>query len=147
MYLKFHREINAHSHKRERVEWLEAGDVQRRVKKLVDSLELAWIDFSSLTVFRSRNSKARAYARIWGLSKVWQLALKQKPAYIIEVISERFDSLPEQKQNEVLLHELAHIPKNFSGALIPHFRHGNRKFKDLVQGLVTQYEHYHSSRK
>ena len=33
----------------------------------------------------------------------------EKPAYIIEVISEKFNKLPKRKQDDVLLHELAHI--------------------------------------
>jgi predicted metallopeptidase len=89
---------------------------------------------------RSNLSSSRAYARIWGLSKVWQMALSQKPAYIIEVLSQHFDKLTDKDKDKVLLHELAHIPKNFSGSLLAHIRHrGKRNFHDRVEELFSQY--------
>ena len=39
---------------------------------------------------------------------------------MIEVISERFDNLPKEKQDEILVHELQHIPKKFTGGLRKH---------------------------
>lgn len=76
-------------------------------------------------------------ARIWSFGKIWQLALNQKPAYIIEVISEKFDSLSDKEKNNVLLHEIAHIPNNFSGALVPHIRRGKRNFFTKVKRLIS----------
>ena len=122
-----------------RVEWVSAPDIEKKVKNLVISLRLVWIKRSRIFCFRSKNSKTRAQARIWGLSRIWQQALKTKPAYIIEVISEKFDKLPDKEKDKVLLHELAHVPKNFSGSLVPHYRRGKRKFKDRVRTLVAQY--------
>ena len=63
-------------------------------------------------------------ARVWGLGRIWQQALDLSPAYIIEVISEKFDRLAEKEQDVILIHELLHIPKTFSGALVPHRRRG-----------------------
>jgi predicted metallopeptidase len=122
-----------------RVEWVSAPDIGKKIKNLVISLRLDWIKRSRIFCFRSKNSKARAYARIWGLSRIWQQALGIKPAYIIEVISEKFDKLSDKEKDKVLLHELAHVPKNFSGSLVPHYRRGKRNFKDRVQTLVAQY--------
>jgi len=106
---------------------------------LVKHAEVGWIIPSRLFIYRSINSKTRAYARTWGLPGLWQRSLDVKPAYIIEVISEHFDKLPERQQNEVLLHELAHIPKNFSGALIPHIKRGKRNFHGMVHDLIDKY--------
>ena len=119
------------------VDWQDAADIKLRVDGLANELSLDWLDTSRLFCFRSENSKSRAYARIWGFSKVWQKALNQEPAYVIEVLSEKFDSLSKQKQDEILLHEIAHIPKNFSGSLLPHIRkRGKRNFEDRVRELV-----------
>ena len=43
------------------------------------------------------------------------------------------------EQDKVLLHEIAHIPRNFSGSLLPHTRRGKNKFYDKVRILVAQY--------
>lgn len=122
------------------VNWLDAPDIKKKTLYLIKSLKMDWISPDSLHFLRSNYSKARAYARIWGLSKVWQMTLKQNPTYIIEVIGEKFDKLSEKEQDKVLLHELAHIPKNFSGSLLPHIRsRGKRNFNDRVNELVSQF--------
>lgn len=125
--------------KNRNVEWRRAQDISKRTKKLVENLNLEWLRTSRIYCFRSTGSKTRARARIWGLSRVWQMALKTKPAYIIEVISEKFDNLTTRQQDEVLLHEIAHIPKNFSGSLLPHVRRGKRNFRWKVDELITRY--------
>ena len=124
-----------------KVEWGKASDIKRRVLHLIKTLDLNWIKSSRLYFVRSSNSVSYAYARIWGLSKVWQMALKAEPSYIIEVISERFDRLSDIEKDKVLLHELAHIPKNFSGSLLPHVRRrGKRNFHDRVERLFYYYK-------
>jgi predicted metallopeptidase len=121
------------------VEWLRASDIDNRIKNLTKTLSIDWVNTKNVYCIRSKNTKTRAYARIWGLSRIWQLTLKKDPSYIIEVVSERFDKLPEEEKDKVLLHEIAHIPKNFSGSLVPHYRRGKRKFKNKVDILVAQY--------
>ena len=74
-----------------------------------------------------------------GLPKIWQNALQVEPAYIIEVISRYFDNLSQKDQDKVLLHEIGHIPKNFSGALLPHTRHGKGNFRGKVDELIQRY--------
>lgn len=118
--------------------WEIARDVAERANYLIRVLELDWIDKDRIIFFRSYNSQARAYARIWGLSRVWQLALNIKAHYVMEVLSEKFDNLTSDKKDEVIIHELVHIPKNFSGSLMPHTRRGIRNFHDKVENLYYQ---------
>lgn len=81
---------------------------------------------------RSYGSKAKAYARIWAFPKIWQKALDIGTFYVIEVLSENFDKLSEDKKEQVLIHELLHIPKTFSGALLDH----NNPYKPINQKRV-----------
>lgn len=124
-----------------RMDWKKAPDIKKRINFIVKKLDLESIKTRNIYCFRSQYSTSRAYARIWGLSKVWQLALTQKPAYIIEVLTEKFDKLNTKEQDKVLIHELAHIPKNFSGSLLPHIRRrGKRNFEDRVRSLFRKYD-------
>jgi len=121
------------------VVWEKAYDVEKKVKVILKKLN-SDIDSTNIYYYRSYYSKSRAYARIWGLSRLWQMALKVKPSYIIEVLSQHFDKLESYEKDRVILHELAHIPKNFSGGLLPHIRkRGKRNFHDRVIGLIEKY--------
>lgn len=122
-----------------KIEWLDAPDVKERLDYLLKTIEIDWIRPERVICFRSTDAATRAYARIWGLGKVWQQALNLEPAYVLEVISEKFDKLPQIEQDKVLLHEVTHIPKNFSGSLVPHIRRGKRNFHDQVERLIAQY--------
>lgn len=97
-----------------------APDIQDRVSQIVLKTGLSYIDPSKIKCFRSCGSKSKAKARIWSFPKIWQQALGIKPHYIIEVLSEKFDEVNIMEQDKILIHELLHIPKNFSGSLLPH---------------------------
>lgn len=118
--------------------WYKDVGLKKRLKAVIVSSGVDWVNLSRIFAFGSKNAKTRAYARIWGLSRIWQKALKVDPAYILEVISEKYDKLSDHEKNKVLLHELAHIPKNFSGALVPHIRHGKRNFYTKVNKLIKK---------
>ncbi len=118
-----------------------APDVSRRVNYLVHQLNLVYIKPANLVCFRSTQSTSRARARIWSLPKIWQQALGVEAHYCIEVLAEKFDRLSLDDQERVLIHELLHIPKNFSGALIPHRTAHHRSFRhyhDTVESLFRQ---------
>ncbi len=120
-------------------EWENAPDIRRRALKLVRELDIRTIISNRVFFYRSTGSKSRAYARTWGLPALWQNALNVKPAYIIEVISKHFDKLSLHDQDRVLLHELSHIPKNFSGALVPHTRRRKGSFHYKLEELINRY--------
>jgi len=110
------------------LEYTEAPDVERLVIEIVDSLDLFHIVPQFVYCYRSKSSKStRTIARIHGLGKIWQEALGRPPAYVIEVISERYDTLSEEERERTLIHELLHIPKGFSGGFRPHKGHIDRK--------------------
>ncbi len=115
--------------------WYKAEDIRKKTQSLVERGDFFWLDLNRIFFVRSYGAKTKALARIWGLPKIWQKALGIEPHYVIEVVGERFDKLSESKKNDVLLHELAHIPRNFSGALVPHYKKGRRKFNDIIEGL------------
>ncbi len=102
------------------MEWIPASDIKKQILLLTKKLSLNYISSGRIFCFRSFGSKSRATARIWSLPRIWQKALKTKPGYCIEVISERFDKMSLAEKEKVLIHELKHIPKNFSGALLGH---------------------------
>lgn len=121
------------------VSWDLDPEIEKRSLELIKTLDLEWLSYGRIFFYRSINSKARAYARTWGLPKLWQKTLNVEPAYIVEVISEHFDKLSEKDQDKVLLHELTHIPHNFSGALVPHTRHKKGSFHDKLDILIEKY--------
>ncbi len=98
----------------------EAEDVRQIAEKVVRKYGLNWIDLNRVHFIRSFGSKSRAIARCYGLPRIWQFCLKEKPRYIVEVISEKFYRLSDNEKEKVILHELLHIPKSFSGGLLNH---------------------------
>jgi len=97
-----------------------APDVELKVNEIVDVLSYGHINEFRIICMRSRGATARAYARIWNLPHIWQKALDVGTFYIIEVLSQHYDALSDEEKEKVLIHELLHIPKTFSGALRPH---------------------------
>lgn len=121
------------------MEWEEAKEIKKDIAKIIKALDLLHIDSSRIFCFRTRGSKSRSYARIWAFPKIFQRALEVKPAYIIEVLSQYFDRLHEDEKKKVLIHELLHIPKNFSGALVPH-KTRTKKISILTNQLFKEYK-------
>lgn len=121
------------------MQWFEAPDIEKRIKKIINSLALNHVDPKRIICYRGRGSVSQARARIWSLSRIWQQALNLPAHYIIEVIDHRFDKLSVEDQDRVLIHELLHIPKNFSGSLVPHrgkkHRIDSRKVETLFKRL------------
>ncbi len=122
-----------------KLEWEEAHDIKEDLRHIVKVLEFDHIDPSRIFCYRTHGSKSRSYARIWCMPKIFQRALDLKPAYVIEVLSKYFDKLNHDEQKKVLIHELLHIPQNFSGALVPH-KTRTRRISILTNELFKQYQ-------
>lgn len=120
------------------MEWEEAEEIKVEIQKIVKALKMVHIDPSRIFCYRTHGSKSRSYARIWSMPKIFQRALDIKAAYVIEVLSRHFDKLGKDEQKKVLIHELLHIPKNFSGALLPHRGRG-RRLETSVNELFRKY--------
>jgi len=121
------------------MEWEDATEIKREIKEILKILGFPHIDLSRIFCFRTYGSKSRSYARIWAMPKIFQRALNIKPAYIIEVLSRYYDKLNEDDKKKVLIHELLHIPKNFSGALLSH-RSRHRRLQSQVNQLFKEYK-------
>jgi predicted metallopeptidase len=103
------------------IEYVEAPDVKKLVDEIVDSLDLFHVVPQFLYCYRSHGSESkRIIARIHGLGRIWQEALRRPPTYVIEVISEQYEKLSGEEKEKTLIHELLHIPKGFSGGFRPH---------------------------
>ena len=113
------------------IKYNRAPDIKTRITELVDSNGFSNVNASKIYCFRSEGSKSKTIlARIWSFPKIWQKALYMEPRYVIEVLGERFDKLPRKKQDEILVHELNHIPTKFTGGLR---RHNKKKFRKHIK--------------
>jgi len=117
------------------IKYEHAPDIQTKVDELARFL-FPHVKLDSVVCLRSHGSSSkRTIARCHALGKAMQLALNRKGFYLIEVLSERYDKLPQGDQLKTLIHELMHIPKSFGGG----FRH-----HDYVcdQNVEIQYQKY-----
>lgn len=110
-----------------------AKDIEEKIREIGSKLEIN-LPFERIICFRSYGSKAKyTIGRCWSLPKIWQEALNVESHYIIEVISEKFDSLCEKDKIKVLIHELLHIPKAFGGGLKGHRNITKRRIEKLYE--------------
>lgn len=116
------------------MKWLKDKILQKKLEQIVKELDFFHVVPKRIFCYRTYGSKARAYARIWAFPKIFQEVLSVEPAYIVEVISEKFDKLSDDQKTRVIIHELLHIPKNFSGSLLPH-KYGNKRIDKEVDRL------------
>ncbi len=101
------------------IRWEEAPDLHARVVEFVVVLGFRHVRPDRVVCVRAYGARANAWARIWGLPRIFQDALSIGPAYVIEFLEPGFGRLPPDEQDRVILHELLHIPKTFSGGLRP----------------------------
>jgi len=117
-----------------------APDIKKKVDKLIKTLNLTYIKAKNIHCIRSFDAKTRAIARIWGVSKLFAEVVGIEPNYIIEVNRKRFDKLSERDQIKTIIHELMHIPKTFSGALLSHrgryHKINDREVEKIMKKLI-----------
>ena len=119
-----------------------AEDIDVRTRDIVRRLEMTHIDATRVACIRSKGSNSkRVIARCHGLPRIMQMALKQKPQYVIEVVSERFDALTDEDQTKVLIHELMHIPHAFGGGLRSHNPYVTQKKVEKIYRQFLKAKH------
>ncbi len=102
------------------IKYREAQDIRLNIKKICYVLGLDHVNLERVFCIRSHESSSRnIIARCHALPKILQQVLEIEPAYVIEILSEKFDKMSEEDQIKTLIHELLHIPKAFGGG----FRH------------------------
>ena len=113
-------------------------ELESLIRDVVSTLKdyFPYIDLDSVKVVVCRNCRSRALARIHYLPTVWRIVLGLKPMYIIEVLERNFSSLTYEEKVKVIIHELLHIPKSFSGGLRPHGKYVNSY---VVEKLFKEY--------
>lgn len=99
--------------------WQPAGDIHRRLDRIIRALGLRHVDPARVRCVRVHGSRANALARIWGLPPIFQDSLKLAAHYVIEFMTPSYDRLPRDEQDRVIIHELLHIPRTFSGGIRP----------------------------
>ncbi len=121
------------------MKYQKAPEIKAKIDVLIERLGFDYVVPEKIHCIRSFDAKTRAYARIWGMAPLFKEVVGIEPNYIIEVISQRFDRLNEREQLKTLIHELMHIPKTFSGALLPHrgryHRINDREVEKILRDL------------
>jgi len=121
------------------IRYVEAPDVKELVDEIADKLDFFHVVPQFVYCYRSYGSKSEhVIARIHGLGKIWQEALRKPPTYVIEVISERYDKMSKEDKEKTLIHELLHIPKGFSGGFRPHKGYISKKRIEKLHRLLME---------
>lgn len=121
------------------ITYVEAPDVKKGVDEIAEKLDFFHVVPQFVYCYRSYGSRSkRVIARIHGLGKIWQEALRKPPIYVIEVISEHYDKLSDEEKEKTLIHELLHIPKGFSGGFRPHKGYISKKRIEKLHKLLLK---------
>lgn len=111
------------------------------IKDVVNKLGLDYINSEQVRcVFSQKSSTRRTLARIWSTPRIFSYAFGTKPYYVIELIEKAYNKLNERERMKVLIHELMHIPKTFSGALKPHVNMKKTLNCKTIEELYNKYK-------
>lgn len=122
-----------------RIKYLKCSQAEKLMYELSD---LIGLDVKArIGVVVSRGARARAYARIYGLSSAIQVAHSLPPLYTIEFICEKAMKLNIEALTEVGIHELLHIPQTQKGGLRPHGDKVNSRItRKLLKNVDREFE-------
>ncbi len=119
-----------------------APEIKKQIIYLVKALNFDHIKVDKIHCIRSLDVNTRAIARIWGMSKLFHEVAGIEPNYIIEVNAKRYDKQSDREKIKTLIHELMHIPKTFSGALLshrgPHHRINDREVEKILRAMLEK---------
>jgi len=119
------------------VKYAPAPEIKTWVEEIVRQFRFTHVKTAQVHCIRSFDAKTRAIARIWGMSRLFKEVVGIAPHYIIEVNAKLFDKQSKRDQLKTLIHELMHIPKTFSGALLSHrsryHRINNREVEKILK--------------
>jgi predicted metallopeptidase len=116
------------------IKYENADDIMKKLFDITRVLGMEHVKLSGVYAIRSRGSGSRGtIGRCHALGKIWQHAMGMNAAYIIEIISERFDRMSFEDQDRVLVHELMHIPLSFGGGFKHHDFVTNKNVEKLYQ--------------
>jgi len=121
------------------IKYFRAPDIEQRVRTITTGLELRHIDPQRVLCIRSRGSTARrTIARCHAMPRIMQSAFGMPAHYIIEVISEHFDKMPQDEQMKTLIHELLHIPVAFGGGFKFHGFVNRARVENMYKKLLNK---------
>ncbi|HET6369769.1 MAG TPA: putative metallopeptidase [Nitrospiria bacterium] len=124
------------------MEYLPAPEVDDEIARIIGLLGFDHLDPSRIRTVRSRGTQSRrTLARCHALPKALQTGLRIPAHYVIELLSENYDPLPESEKTKTLIHELLHIPATFGGGFRNHdyvrTKRVNRLYEKYLEGLQT----------
>lgn len=115
-----------------------ADDLQRKFEDIILTLGMSHVRKEDVVCIRSFGTSSRGtIARCHALNKVMQKALKRSGFYVLEFLSERYDSLSEEQKIKILIHEIMHIPKSFGGGFKYHDYVCERNINKMYQQYLA----------
>jgi predicted metallopeptidase len=123
------------------MEYFPAPDVDEEISRIIRSLAMNHIDPQRVRAVRSRGTRSRRIlARCHALPKALQTGLNLPAHYVIELISENYNPLPDSEKTKTLIHELLHIPRVFGGGFRNHDYVRSRRVSQLYENYVRKIE-------
>ena len=97
-------------------DYFENEDIRERAMFLAKKHGFNWLNFDKIH-FYTYFSNTRTQAKCVGFSKVLQLPMSHvQPYYVLVFNTKHFnEKMSNQEKDNTIIHELLHIPKNFSG--------------------------------